>query len=478
MRKQPPARVLAFASAVAAAALLAGCAVGPAYHEPRTAAEGEFAGRMLVSPAATAVNTRWWRLFNDPLLEQLIDRAVTANQSLAAADARLREARAARRGQFFDFLPVITGRASASSVKQSANGTPGFTVVQRNYDLYDAGFDASWELDLFGRTRRLNQAARADSEAALATRQGVLLSVIAEIARNYFEMRGAQEQLAVATRNAGNQASALELVRSRAAAGRGTALDTARAEAQVATTLASVPPLEATISRAMHRIEILSGRAPGALFAQLSAVGPLPALPVEVALGDAAGLLRRRPDIRVAERQLAASTARTGVAVADLFPRVTLNAALGLQALSFGALGDAGNDRRSAGASLSWSLFDLGHLSQQLKVSDARSKAQLADYQETVLVALEETENALSDYGRERRRLAYLEQAARASAEAADLATQRFEGGVSDFLPALDAYRSQLDAEDQLSVSRTKAATQLVALFKALGGGWEPDATP
>jgi multidrug efflux system outer membrane protein len=459
-------------------ALLAGCAVGPSYQAPRTAAEGEFDGRSLVAPATGSVNTRWWRLFNDPLLEQLVDHALLANQGLAAADARLREARAARRSQFFDFLPVITGSASGSSERQSAGGTPGGFPVTRGYDLFDAGFDARWELDVFGRTRRLDQAARADSDAALAARQGVQLSVVAEVARNYFELRGAQEQLAVARRNAGNQSSALDLVRARETAGRGTALDTARAEAQVAITLASVPPLEATVSRAMHRIEVLSGRAPGSLAAQLLADAPQPALPESIAFGNAAELLRRRPDIRVAERQLAASTARAGVAVADLFPRVSLSAALGLRALSFNALGDAGNDRRSAGASLTWGLFDIGHLSQQLKVTDARARAQLADYQQTVLLALEETENALSDYGRERRRLAYLAQASRASAQAAELATQRFEGGVSDFLTALDAYRSELDAEDQLAASRTKAATQLVALFKALGGGWEPDATP
>ena len=471
-------RKLHVGCSILALALFAGCAVGPDYHRPAAPALEVYGGRDLVAANDEQVNTQWWRLFGDELLNDLVATALDANQDIKAADARLREARANRRGAIFDFAPTLQGKASGSSVRQSRSepGLPVGIPIAREYDLYDASFDAQWELDLFGRVRRENQAARATSQAAVAARNGVRLSAVAEVARNYFELRGAQNQLAVARRNGANQQHALELVQSRMDAGRGTQLDTSRAVAEVETTLASIPPLEATVARAMHRIEVLTRATPGALVARLQTEAPMPPLPTGIALGRPADLLRRRPDIRNAERLLAASSASVGVAMGDLFPRVTLNGSIGLQALSFGALGDAGNDQRSFGPSLTWGLFDYGHLRQQIKAAGARNDAQLANYEQTVLLALEETENALSDYGRERRRLEHLQRAADASVQAADLATQRFEGGIADFLTALDAYRTALEAEDLLASSQTKAATSLIALYKALGGGWEDPA--
>ncbi|MEY4761973.1 MAG: hypothetical protein RLZZ200_1829 [Pseudomonadota bacterium] len=463
---------------LAIAAVLSGCAVGPTYRTPADPVKGPLVGAELVASVDGPVDIRWWRRFGDETLTRLVSQALSSNKDLVAADARLRAARALRRAQFADFLPVITGRASGTSQRQSQSllSSPVGAPVQRDSDLYDAGFDASWELDLFGRTRRLNQAAKAESGAAQASRDGVLLSVAAEVARNYFELRGAQEQLDMAHRNIETQNHVLDLVRAREDAGRGSALDTARADAQVATTESTLPTLEATASRAMRRIEVLTGVVPGTLEKDLSAAAPLPSLPQELALGDAASLLRRRPDVRVAERTLAADTARVGVAVSDLFPRVSVNAGLGLSSMRLDTLGDAGSDRRSLGASLSWNVFDLVHLSQRLKAAGAQADARLADYEQTVLTALEETENALTDYGRERQRLAQLERAAKSSLLASDLATQRFETGVSDFLTALDAYRSAIEADAQFAASRTRAATLLVAVFKSLGGGWEPDA--
>ena len=461
------------AFAVCLLTVLAGCAVGPSYHEPKAPVDGEFAGRDLVTAIDAPVQRDWWRLFNEPLLFELITSSLYANYSIKAADARLKEARASRREQFFDYLPRLGASAGYTNIRQSAGSVPSGTPLVRNYELYDAGFDATWELDLFGRVRRLNQSAGAAMEAAQASRNDVRLSVIAEIARNFFELRGAQNRLDIARRNASTQTSALDLVRSRLDAGRGTLLDTSRAEAQVETTLARVPELEADVARSMHRISVLIGYPPAAMVARLTDVPREIKLPDSIAIGNPGELLRRRPDIRVAERQLASSSARIGVAVADLFPRVTVNGEIGLQAPRFDALDDHGNDRRSFGPSITWSFLDIGHVSQQIKAAGARYEAQLADYQQTVLLALEETENALSDYGRERRRLEHLEKAARASVQAADLATQRFEGGVSDFLTALDAYRTALEAEDLLAESQTRAATALVALYKALGGGWE-----
>jgi outer membrane protein, multidrug efflux system len=459
------------------AGVLAGCAVGPNYHAPKLPVSptgGEFVGAPLLENSGAAIDPQWWHQFKDPLLDELIDAAVKANYSIVAANARLREARALRRESRLDLLPTVRANASYSDVRQSAGGIPPGTPFVRDYELYDASFDATWELDLFGRVRRVNQSARAAAQAAEASRNDVVLSVIAEVARNYFELRGAQNRLGVAQRNADYQSQALKLVSARLDAGRGTVLDTSRAEAQVENTLASVPPLEADVARALHRIEVLTAQVPGALTAKLASQAlPLPPLPANIGLGKPEELLRRRPDVRTAERQLAGASARVGVAVADLFPRITLNGSLGLSAPEFGQLDDHGNDTRRFGPSLTWAFLDLGRVYQQIRAADARSDAALADYQQTVLGALEDTENALSDYARERRRLEHLQQAARASVSAANLATQRFEGGIADFLTALDAYRTSLEAEDLLAESQTAAATKLVALYKALGGGWE-----
>jgi outer membrane protein, multidrug efflux system len=463
----------------ASVVLAAGCAVGPDYKEPSPEVNAAFAEKALIENTGGPPAQQWWKAFGDPLLDELVNEAYASNREIAAAEARLKQARAARREQNWSFLPAPTARASATSQRQSLGGTPGNVPVERSYDLYDAGFDASWELDIFGRVRRANQAARATLGAAVASRDAVRQSVLAEVARNYIELRGAQQQLAVAERNAGNQRRALDLVQARLDAGRGTALDTARAEAQIETTLSMVPPLEAAVARARHRIEVLVGRQPGQLADRLGTVAPMPSLPATIAMDDPASLLRRRPDLRVAERELAATSALIGVATAELFPIITLNGSIGVQALSLDGLDDSGNDYRRFGPSLSWSFLDVGRVRQRIKGAGARHEEAYANYEQTVLLALEDVENALSDYGRERRRQQHLAAAARASVLAADLATQRFEGGIADFLAALDANRTALEAEDLLAQSQTAAATALVALYKALGAG-EPalPATP
>jgi outer membrane protein, multidrug efflux system len=471
-------RIAMIRAGVAANVILfiGGCAVGPDYREPSPQVDATFSGASLVEATSrSAPEQQWWNKFGDPLLDELVKQAQASNRTLAAAEARLKEARAARREQNWSFVPAPTARASATSRKQSLGGTPGDVPVERSYDLYDAGFDASWELDIFGRVRRGNQAARATLGAAVASRDAVRLSVVAEVARNYFELRGAQQQLVVAERNAANQRRALDLVQARLDAGRGTALDTARAEAQIETTLSMVPPLEAAVARARHRIEVLVGRQPGKM-SELDSIAPMPSLPADLAMDDPASLVRRRPDLRVAERQLAATSALIGVATAELFPIITLNGSIGVQALDFDGLGDSGNDYRRFGPSLSWSFLDVGRVRQRIKAAGARHEEAYANYEQTVLLALEDVENALSDYGRQRRRQEHLAAAARASVMAADLATQRFEGGVSDFLAALDANRTAFEAEDLLAQSQTATATALVALYKALGAGGEDPA--
>jgi multidrug efflux system outer membrane protein len=286
-------------------------------------------------------------------------------------------------------------------------------------------------------------------------------------------LRGAQDELAVLRRNADNQTQTLKLTQARLDAGGGTELDVAQARAEVNNTLAAIPPVESTIAHAMHRIGVLTGRQPEALVDELREPRALPVLPELVDIGDPVQLLRRRPDIRAAERNLAAATSRIGVAVADLFPRVTFNGAVGLEATTFSGLSKSGSDYHSFGPSITWAALDYGHVRSRITAARAEADAQLAQYEETVLTSLEETEDALVDYGRARARRDYLAESVKASQAAATLSQSRYDNGATDFLTVLDAERVLLQAQDQLAQTRTETATALVAVYKALGGGWE-----
>jgi multidrug efflux system outer membrane protein len=296
--------------------------------------------------------------------------------------------------------------------------------------------------------------------------------VIAEVARDYFILRGLQDQLALTLRNADNQLNTLKLTRNRLEAGRGNQLDTARAEAQWQTTVASIPSLQASIATTSYRLSVLTGRQPTALSAGLTAQAPQPALPPLNAIGTPEQLLRRRPDVRAAERSLAGATARVGVAVGDLFPKVTLTGDVGYFAPTFGELGTSESRFFSFGPSISWAAFDLGRVRARIGSAKALTDAALAAYEGAVLGALEDTEGALISYGRSQTRRDALQVAAAASDKAADLAQKRFEGGLIDFLEVLDAERTALSAELLLSQSRTDSATSLIAVYKALGAGW------
>lgn len=462
------------AAGAAGALLMNGCAVGPNYHPPKTEVAGAFAhaGETNFGTAATAV--AWWREFNDARLTELVDRAVATNHDLRIATARVREARALRSLARADALPTadLSGGYTKSTSSKDAAPFP-LTRKQRELELFNAGFDATWELDIFGRVRREVEASSAELAVAQAGRQDVIVSVVAEVARNYFELRGEQHQLAVARRNADNQRETLELTESKLKAGRATELDTARARAQLGATMASIPPLEAAIQRAMHRLSVLTGNAPAQLEPELMTPAPMPALPPLVNLGNPADLLRRRADLRAAERGLAAATARIGVATASLFPRVVFNGNLGASARHLYDLGKSGTDTYSFGPQITWAALDLGHVRAGIRAAHAQADAELAAYEKTVLLALEETENALVDFARAQVRRDYLRESSRSAVQATTLARQRYDSGVADFLPVLDAERTQLEVEAQLAESETRTATTLVAVYKALGGGWE-----
>jgi len=459
-----------FLLAPLAAAVLAACAVGPDYHAPEPKAAEKF-DNLEATYSADQGTAQFWQTFADSELDKLVTEALASNHDLRIAMTRVNEARALRRDAAFDLAPSVTAGGGYTKTRTATAVTLPGTARQTEY--YDAGFDAFWELDFFGGVRRGLEASNAELGAEEAALRDVQVIVTAEVTRTYFELRGQQQQLDVARRNVANQQSTLDLAQVRLDAGSGTEFDTARAQAQLSATLGTIGPLEAAVARSIHRLSVLVGREPGALRADLAPPQNLPPLPGIVPVGDPAGLLRRRPDIRVAERELAGATARIGVAVADLFPRVTFTGSAGYVASSSGALGDRGTDAYVLAPGISWGIFDLGHVQARIGAAKWRKEGTLLRYEQTVIQALEETEDSLVTHARARDRLVHDEAAVRASNTAAGLARVRYENGASDFLQVLDAERTLLQSEDQLARSRTEAATSLIAVYKALGGGWE-----
>jgi outer membrane protein, multidrug efflux system len=468
--------LIALAVLTVLAAALAGCAVGPNYVKPDSKLAPAFEGAREGAFSTEDAQAKYWTQFNDATLNQLVDDSLLANHDLRIALAHLSESRAERRQARFDFAPTVTAAGGYNQERFPTVESPTFGPYTEHF--YDAGFDAYWELDLFGRIRRNVEAQSAQVGGAEASLRDAQVSVTAEVARTYFELRGQQTQLAVAQRNVDNQRETLQLTQARLEAGRSTELDTSRAQAQLSATLATIGPLQAAVARSIHRLAVLTGREPNALDDLLKSARELPDLPQITAVGDPAGLLRRRPDIRVAERQLAASTALVGVAIGDMFPKVTFTGSFSYAATDLSSLGQSASRGYVIGPGISWAAFDLGRVQAQVAGSRARADAALATYEQSVLRALEETEDALVTHARTRDSLKDADDAAVASRTAARIARTRYEGGMVDFLEVLDAERTQLAAEDRLALSRTQAATSLVAVYKALGGGWEMTPLP
>jgi NodT family efflux transporter outer membrane factor (OMF) lipoprotein len=514
------------------AVCLCGCTVGPNYTPPTFKAAPSFGEVQTVSatqpsrPTTRPVEiTEWWATFHDPQLDELIQRAVKSNPSLVQAESRIREARFERTIAGAGELPTVnvdggyqhargsknvvfplsafgagTTKAgkqqpsSASRVDQPSNlttggnagasstgggvplsplglgGLPGVTT-----DLYQAGFDATWEVDIFGGVRRSIEAANADLAAAVEDRRDVLISLLSEVARNYIELRGDQREIEIAQENLRAQQQTLSLTEDRFHAGVTTQLDVARARAQVATTAAGIPSLDAAAHEAAHRLAVLLGEQPLMLLVELDQARPVPAAPAEVPIGVPADLLRRRPDIRRAERQLAAASARVGVAVAQLYPRFTINGTFGFDATKFAKITDWTSHYYSIGPGISWPIFDAGRIRANINVQNEAQAQALSIYEQTVLVAMEDVEDSLVDYSRQQQRRRALADAVDANRQAVELATQQYQQGVVDFLTVLEAQRSLYAAQDSLTQSEVQISTDLVSLYKALGGGWEVD---
>lgn len=458
----------------------AACTVGPEYHPPQREAAAQWTGLQEEGTdtwvtGQEAETAAWWRALDDPLLDELVRRAVAGNYDLRLAEARIREARAARGVTAADWSPQVDALGSAERSRRSENANTGNAapISGQTHSLYQAGFDARWELDVFGGTQRAVEAADAEIARAEENRRATLVTLLAEVGRNYVEMRSAQERIAIAQRNIAAQRDALDLSTMRFKAGLVSELDSAQAENLLTTTQATVPALQVQVRSSMHRLATLLGEDPGSFNAELEQAASPVASPVSIPAGIPSDLLRRRPDIRAAERGIAAATARIGVATADLYPKFTLMGGVGLQSSSSGSLLDASSRYWSIGPGVVWPALDGGRIRANIAVQDAREEQAFITYESTVLTALEETENAISAFSREHDRRAALAQARDAAQKAVDLATVQYRSGLTAFLTVLDAQRSLYAAEDALVQSEAVVRLQAIALYKALGGGWE-----
>lgn len=474
-------------------AFFAGCTVGPNYIPPNPTLPdhyGESASAKLATtqpstaPSATQPVSgqieKWWQNFQDPQLDSLIERSVKSNLDLQAAESRIRQARAQYGVQLAGEFPTVGTSGSFSRSRGStligSQSNSSFSRSSAPNNLYRAGFDASWEIDIFGGVRRGVEAARDDIEASVEDRHSVLLTLISEVARDYIDYRGFAKQIAIAVENLKAQRETLAVTRRQFEAGLKTAteLDVARAQALVSTTESQIPALESSLRRTAHALAVLLGKEPNALVQELAETKPIPTAVIpEVPIGLPSDLLRRRPDVRRSERQLAAATARIGVATADLFPKFSLTGSLGLESTQFKNIANYGSRFWSIGPSVSWPIFDAGRIRANIRVQDALQEQAVINYESIVLNSLADVEDSLIAYGQEQVRRKSLTDAVEANRRAVTLATQRYTAGLTDFLSVLDAERSLYAAQDQLVQSDRFVSEDLVALYKALGGGWE-----
>ncbi len=499
-------------AAVASALWLAGCAVGPDFTAPSVSSPVSWfdwhtrpqVATLQSEVVATPINVAWWTLFRDSTLTSLEQRAAAQNLDVRTATVRLAESRAQLGVANAGLFPTIDANASYTREKASERGllglaggsnTPssspppgsaangigsgtggipgssGFAV--QPFNLWQYGFDASWELDLWGKVRRQVESANASVEASGEARRASLLSVLAEVARDYIDLRGIQRRIQIAQENLRTAQKSLQLTQQRYAGGLTSDLDVSSAQAQVASLQAELPQLQQQEAEGINALSLLLGEHPGALQAELLKPKAIPPVPPEVPAGLPSDLARRRPDIVEAEARLHSATADIGVAVADFYPQVTLSGSLGIQALQFKDLASWGARQYAFGPSITMPIFDSGNIHATVVLRKAQAQEAAIGYQQTVLRAWHEVDNALTAYDSEQRRRDRLVQQVAANRQALTLATQRYEQGLGDFLQVLDAQRSLLSAEQQYAQSTTTVSTNLVALYKALGGGWE-----
>jgi NodT family efflux transporter outer membrane factor (OMF) lipoprotein len=454
-----------------------GCSLGPEIVSPDAVVASKW-----IEPTASSSEPpviEWWKTLEDPTLVAYADAALAANHDIRIAVARVREARASRRVAAGGHYPDVGAGGGATRLRGSENGfgpvpelvREGFGSLEGN--VYDIGVEASWEIDIFGATRSAVDAASARVEAAVENRRDVQLLAVSEVALAYVELRGAQERLAVAEDNVRIQTETLEFVEDQRTAGFASELEVSQARSQLRTTEAAIPRLRATIRRSAYRLAVLTGRLPADVLQELLVPSPLPPFPTEVPMGHPPELLLRRPDLRRAERELAASQLDIGVATAELYPRFFVRGAIGLEATSPSDLLSLSSGTGLIGAFFRWPIFRRGEIRAQIEASHARADAALARYEQAVLVAVEDVEGALVGYVEEKNVLDRLQEARADAERARELARSLYRLGLADFLIVLDAERRLREVDDQVTRSETNVRTRLVRLYKSLGGGWE-----
>ncbi len=440
----------------------AGCMVGPDYKPQDANAPTNWVGtKNAASPDTTLL--KWWTEFNDVNLTSLIERAMKSNLDLRQAEERIRQARAASGVAGAGFWPTADVTGSATRNRNSAG-------IKSN--LFTTGLDAAWELDIFGGTRRNIEAAEADIRASIEDRRDVLVTLVSELAINYVQLRGYQQEIIIAQNNLKAQQQSAAVVHRRYEGGFVSALDVANADAQVATTMSQIPLLETSAQQTIYNISVLLGQEPASLLEELSPASSIPLTPPEVPAGLPSDMLRRRPDIRRAEAQIHAATAQIGVATADLFPKFNLAGSINMQAANLNKL-QWGQRSWSFGPSASWEIFNAGRVSSNIEVQKALQQQAVLTYRKAVLTAIQDVENALIAYTNEQEHHKALIDAVAANRKAVDLSTQLYVEGQTDFLSVLVAQGSLYSSEDALVQSTRNLSTDLIALYKALGGGWD-----
>ncbi|TWI36064.1 NodT family efflux transporter outer membrane factor (OMF) lipoprotein [Mesorhizobium tianshanense] len=453
------------------ATALAGCVVGPDYRKPILAMPAIWSGQKSSKPVKPPQLSKWWQRLRDPQLNALVDEAVTGNLDVATAKAKIREARASYRQSAGTLFPSVDGSGSATRNKDSSSTSSG--TASDAYSQYQAGFDASWELDLFGANRRNVEAARYGMDASEEELRSTLLTLIGDVASYYAEARGYQARIGLARRAAASQMQTAALTRTMQQAGMSTAADVAKAMGQASSTEADVPTLEASYAEAVQRLSVLTGRPPAVLTERLKRVAPIPTPRLPIPTGIPADILLSRPDVRMAERQYAQYTAKIGQAEAARYPSVSLTGDIDTTAFKVGDLGKNSTIGWSFGPTLSVPVFNGGQLKAAVEVARAQRDQYFIAYRSSVLTALEDVENALVSLRQERIRNSKLASSAKSYGDAARIARTLYKSGETSLLDVLDTERSLYSAEDDLLQSRIAIATDYIALNKALGGGWD-----
>lgn len=453
---------------------IGGCAVGPDYETPQLVLPAHWGGEREGRAPARPALAQWWRRLNDPVLNDLVVEAVEGNLDVATAKAKVRAARASYRQQVGGLFPQVTGNASGTRGDSGGGVSNGGDVtVDNSYGEYQAGFDASWELDIFGANRRGVEAARYGIDASVDDLDAALLTLLGDVASNYLDARGYQAQIALARRTAASERETEALTRRKLEAGAATAVDVSNAAGQAAGTEADIPELQASYAASVHRLSVLTGQPPTALSERMKKARPVPAPGARVARGIPADVLTMRPDVRAAERLLGQSTALIAQAEANRYPAVSLTGTINATGAQLGDLARSSSISWSFGPTLTVPIFTGGQLKAAVEQAEAERDQSFVAYKAAVLTALEDVENASVSLAQQRIKSQKLSASAAGYREAARLSRTLYEGGSSSFLDVLTAERSLYTAETSLIQSRVATAKYYVALNKALGGGWD-----